>query len=74
MNIPPGKKIPEGHTEDCYRVAVCTVCDRKKSPVGRDAPAMSYGSYCAHECKGHFQEPLSGDLWPGEYEDIEDDS
>jgi len=58
--------VREGCTEECERVVNCTVCTRRKPPIGRDVPAYIGGSYCEHECPGHNDEPRGGHLWPGE--------
>ena len=44
----------------------CTICGKRKKPIGRSAPHEMVGSMCDHECPGYRQEPLAGDLWPGE--------
>jgi hypothetical protein len=46
----------------------CVVCGRDKFPRGRSAPIALYGSCCDDRCPGYLQEPLPGDLWPGETE------
>lgn len=53
-------------TEKCEADATCTVCGRRKPPIGRDVPAEASGGYCEHECPGHNEEPRPGHLWPGE--------
>lgn len=55
-------------TEKCENVVICTVCKRRKPPIGRDVPAAMSGSYCERECLGFHKEPRSGHLWPGELE------
>lgn len=42
----------------------CTVCCRRKQPIGRSAPPYSY--LCDSDCLGHRQDPWPGWLWPGE--------
>lgn len=44
----------------------CTVCNRRKSPVGRSAPLGAY--LCDADCSGYREEPYPGRLWPGESE------
>jgi hypothetical protein len=44
----------------------CNICKRTKRPVGRSAPVETSGSYCDDDCPGYRQEPLPGQLWPGE--------
>jgi len=44
----------------------CSVCHRRKKPVGRSAPLAMANSLCDRECDGYDQEPLPGTLWPGE--------
>lgn len=45
----------------------CTVCGMDKPPRGRSVPMETASGYCcSHDCKGYWQEPLTGDLWPGE--------
>lgn len=53
-------------TEKCENVVTCSVCHRRKPPIGRDVPAEIGSGYCEHECPGFNQEPRSGHLWPGE--------
>lgn len=49
---------------DCGVAVECRVCGRTKQPIGRDASGAQY--LCNFECDGYYQEPLPGDLWPGE--------
>lgn len=44
----------------------CTVCHRRKKPVGRSAPIHMAGSLCDFECSGYYSVPQPGQLWPGE--------
>jgi hypothetical protein len=44
----------------------CTVCRRRKAPVGRSVPDVMAGSMCDDDCSGYRQEPSAGSLWPGE--------
>ena len=44
----------------------CAVCGFQKKPVGRSAPFESY--HCESECRGYWQDPQPGSLWPGESE------
>ena len=53
-------------TIECEAAPVCTVCNRKKSPVGRDVASAMSGSYCEHKCSGYGKAPFPGHLWPGE--------
>lgn len=53
-------------TEKCEDVVTCTVCTRRKPPIGRDVAAELASSYCEHECPGHNKAPRGGHLWPGE--------
>ena len=46
--------------------AECSVCGKRKAPVGRSAPREM--SLCTWECPGYVQEPYIGSLWPGEWE------
>lgn len=55
-------------TIDCERVVDCTVCHRRKPPIGRSVPVEAATGYCEHECPGHDKEPRPGHLWPGELE------
>ena len=50
-------------TEHCERAPECTVCRRRKKPIGRDS--MDNG-LCDDDCKGYRQPPSPGHLWPGE--------
>jgi len=63
----------KGCTIDCERVVVCTVCDRRKPPIGRAVPMEMASSVCEHECPGHDKEPRGGHLWPGELADMDKD-
>ena len=42
----------------------CAQCGHQKKPRGRSQPIGS--DYCNRDCPGWEQEPLVGDLWPGE--------
>lgn len=44
----------------------CAVCHKAKKPLGRSAPMGL--SMCDSECRGYWQEPHVGSLWPGESE------
>ncbi len=44
----------------------CAVCGATKKPMGRSTPLGGY--YCDPECKGYYEEPKPGSLWPGESE------
>jgi len=44
----------------------CTVCHRRKKPVGRSAPMEMANSICDSDCSGYYEEPKPRDLWPGE--------
>jgi len=59
-------------TLDPHKIGVavdCTVCGRRKPPIGRSVPMDTAGGYCdTHDCPGWQQEPRSGSLWPGESE------
>ncbi len=46
----------------------CTICHKRKQPIGRSAPALTDGTLCGPDCGGFNQEPLSGSLWPEESE------
>jgi len=53
-------------TVACEAAPLCTVCDMRKRPRGRNiAPEMENGM-CGHDCAGYGQEPRAGHLWPGE--------
>lgn len=58
-------------TIECERVVECTVCRRRKPPIGRSVPLALSGSYCENECAGHDAEPRGGHLWPGELADMD---
>lgn len=62
----PAQDAAAGKGVDEVGVAVnCTVCRKRKQPIGRDAPLGSY--MCnPHDCEGYRQDPQPGDLWPGE--------
>lgn len=44
----------------------CTRCGLRKKPIGRSAPLALANSLCDDDCPGYRQEPIPGDLWPGE--------
>ncbi len=44
----------------------CTVCDKRKKPIGRAAPLEMGNSLCDYECEGYTADPQPGQLWPGE--------
>lgn len=50
---------------------VCTLCNLRKKPVGRDAGAAMANSLCDHECPGYHENPKPDHLWPSEREDQE---
>jgi hypothetical protein len=60
-------------TKECERTVVCTICGRRKPPIGRDVAAAAHGSYCEHECEGHNIEPFAGHLWPGKLSRLADE-
>lgn len=45
---------------------VCTVCEKRKCPLGRDPGAVAGPSYCDTGCPGYLEHPRPGNLWPGE--------
>ena len=51
----------------CERIVVCTICKRRKAPIGRSVPPEMTTSYCTDACNGYRQEPRSNHLWPGEF-------
>lgn len=46
----------------------CTICYKRKSPVGRAAPLEIVSGLCDSECFGYREYPYPGCLWPGESE------
>ena len=45
----------------------CTVCHRRKPPLGRSVPMEAANSYCCpHDCHGYNLDPRPDTLWPGE--------
>ena len=53
--------------EDVGRSVECVVCGRTKKPWRRSAPMeLANGLCCDPDCSGYAQDPLVGDLWPGE--------
>ena len=55
------------------REVKCTVCGKKKKPVGRSAPVALCGYYCEdnildpeNSCPGYRQDPQAGWLFHGE--------
>ena len=48
----------------------CKVCHRTKAPRGRSVADAVWNSMCTDDqCKGYYDEPKPGDLWPGETEE-----
>lgn len=46
---------------------ICNVCGMPKPPKGRSVGIYAANSYCcSHDCKGYWEEPITGDLWPRE--------
>ena len=60
-------------TEECERPATCTVCRRRKSPLGRSAPLEMANSLCDFECRGYRLGDSPPHLWPGELASIRQD-
>jgi len=52
--------------EDVGKAVECTVCHRRKKPIGRSAPLEMANSLCDGDCKGYWQDPQPGQLWVGE--------
>jgi len=46
----------------------CTVCKRRKKPIGRSAPLAMANGLCDDDCEGYRAEPRPGQLWPNELE------
>lgn len=44
----------------------CTVCRKRKAPIGRRVPLEMSNGMCSRDCPGYDQRPYPGDLWPGE--------
>ncbi len=38
----------------------CTVCHRRKKPVGRSAPIEAANSMCDSDCLGYYLDPMVG--------------
>jgi hypothetical protein len=53
-------------SEDIGVAVECTVCHRRKKPVGRSASPAMANSLCDDDCEGYRKEPYPGQLWPGE--------
>ena len=58
-------------TEACKATVRCATCKRPKAPAGRSVPMAAYGSYCQADigpfaCKGYYEDPKPGHLWPNE--------
>ncbi len=51
---------------DVGKAVTCTVCDRRKKPIGRSAPMEIANSLCYDDCPGYYLQPTPGCLWPGE--------
>ena len=47
-------------------VVTCVVCGRRKAPIGRAVPLEMY--LCDRDCRGYYEKPHPGSLWPGESE------
>jgi hypothetical protein len=47
----------------------CTVCGKRKKPVGRAAALEMANGLCDQDCPGYYKEPVPGSLWPGETEE-----
>ena len=60
-------------TEECSKPATCTVCKRRKSPLGRSMPAEMWGNMCDDECSGYRLGASPPHLWPGELARIRQD-
>lgn len=54
-------------TVQCVADQECTVCHRRKAPVGRSVPAECGGGYCTGDCHGYYADPKPGHLWPCEW-------
>lgn len=48
---------------DTHTQPRCTVCGRRKKPIGRDS--MDDG-LCSQDCHGYRNEPIPNDKWFGE--------
>jgi hypothetical protein len=55
----------------------CTVCHRRKRPVGRSVPLEMEQHLCGglgpdyrEECPGYRMDPHPSSLWPGEESDV----
>lgn len=53
-------------TVECERRVECTTCELSKAPVGRSVPLEAANGFCGPGCSGYRDDPLPGDLWPGE--------
>jgi len=51
---------------DVGRAVECSVCGKRKKPVGRAAPLEMGSALCDDDCDGYRALPAPGDLWPGE--------
>jgi hypothetical protein len=48
----------------------CAVCKQRKAPRGRSVPDAMWNGMCTWDrCVGYSQDPVVGDLWPGETEE-----
>lgn len=54
------------HSEACRTPVDCTVCGKRKKPIGRSAPLEMAGSLCDMECTGYLALPHPPHLWPNE--------
>jgi hypothetical protein len=47
----------------------CMTCGLRKAPRGRSVPVAIANGMCDTHCSGFYENPRSGDLWPGETEE-----
>ena len=67
--IPTAADVPweEEAVSDKRGIAVhCSLCLKRKKPIGRSAPLEMANGLCDDDCWGYREDPRPGSLWPGE--------
>ncbi len=53
-------------TPECWTMPDCATCGKRKAPRGRSIPLPAAGGYCDSQCRGYYDDPKPGHLWPSE--------
>ena len=53
----------------CAEPVECAVCHRTKAPRGRSVALAMAGALCDTDCRGYYEIPLPGHLWPSEWDE-----